>query len=110
MYFDFGRNNQIKNTLSLDLNPETMGQGMIFMHELDHTIVGKSLSDINSNILPGDVVRRVNQIRRQLGPSYGQRAAYDPTVIGDFNYVPFSSQSLEMLKSGVAPTIQYMKF
>src|SRR5690606_35292094 len=71
---------------SSDLNPLTNDIGMVFFHELGHTPVGGGLHDpigagMDGDIYPGPNVRRVNQTRRQLGPSFGQRMIYNPVNI-----------------------------
>jgi len=83
-----------------ELNKETMGYGLVFLHELVHSILGQSY--FNSPTILSDpprgtqgtgvVVDFINKIRAQLGPAYGQRTNYEaqPTNAG-FNYIPFNS-------------------
>ena len=71
-----------------DLNNTTMGFALSFMHELYHTNVGGDLTDPekgNRATQTGDVVDKVNNIRSELGDSYGQRTAYGIRPIVPFN-------------------------
>ena len=65
--------NSFLNGASKGLNPKTLGFGITLIHELKHTIIGGGLRDKGRQ---GPVVRGVNIIRSELGPSYGQRQSY----------------------------------
>ena len=83
------------------LNPETMGYGMVFLHEFSHTVLGGSLKDNYKGDNPGDVVNKMNQIRSELnalGGNYGQRMAYPCKTIPDGNYIPFDMYSYRRYK------------
>lgn len=86
------------NGTPADLNRETMGYGIVFLHELTHTDLGQSyhnsstpLVDPSSGTGTGFVVDYMNRIRAQLGPDYGQRTNYAALQgFGDY-YIPFNS-------------------
>ena len=91
--------NEVKSFVdgaSADLNPKTMGFGMMFMHELLHTDVGISTlhgSEAYSWGQTGTVVNVMNSIRGQLGESYGQRLSYIGLNEEGVTYVPFDASS-----------------
>ena len=100
--------------LSQDLHKEAFGPGITFFHELGHTAYGGGLADPGgeeAKITSGEIEIIPNKIRRQLGPSYGQRKAYDHTIIntefGPSKYLPFSEQALRQIKAGKIPTSSY---
>jgi len=78
------------------LNKETMGYGMVFLHEFLHTGLGGNLSD-------RDVVPKMNGIRGQLGADFGQRMSYETIPLGGYNYMPFDSGSKSYLGKGISP-------
>lgn len=84
-----------KWAISGDLDPRTMGWGMTFLHELNHTslVPGGPYEDNYGKDNPtGDVVDRLNKVRRELGPRFGQRKNYVPRFISEesyFNYIDF---------------------
>ena len=83
------------------LNPETMGYGMVFLHEFSHTVLGGSMKDNYEGDNPGDVVNKMNQIRTELnvlGGNYGQRMAYPCNPIPEGNYIPFDVYSYRRYK------------
>lgn len=108
-------------TPSAGLNPLTNDIGMVFFHELGHTPVGGGHHDpvgagTDGNFSAGPNVRRVNKIRRQLGPSYGQRMIYNdiginhsPTNKSGDVYSPYSQQSLNQLRNGQTPTSLFLQ-
>jgi RHS repeat-associated protein len=89
---------------SKDLNSKTMGFGMVFLHELDHTDLGsKATHSIGEKTVFGTVgstVERMNRIRSQMCSDYGQRMSYMPDKNG---YIPFSSTSLTQSQMGWQP-------
>jgi RHS repeat-associated protein len=105
---------------SSDINPLTNDIGMTFLHELGHTPVGGGYHDpigigADGSFTPGPNVNRINTVRRQLGPSFGQRMIYNDIGINftPFNkkgdiYSPYSNQSLNQLRSGQTPTSMYL--
>jgi len=81
------------NNTPSELNNETLGYGMTFMHELRHTSHGGQAIDPSNRAdtqSTGPVVDRVNQYRSELGRSYGQRGHYNPKVSGSRQYVNFN--------------------
>ena len=98
----------IKNTHNLD--PRTLGWGMTFLHELYHTGPGGSLKDAINLYGTGDVVDRMNVIRKELNENnnnrFGQRLSYKsitPDEDGYVSFIPFDSSSLENIKRGDNP-------
>jgi RHS repeat-associated protein len=79
------------------LDPRTLGFGLTFLHELNHTSLGalyhgssSILTDPKSGTATGPVVDHINAIRRELGPSFGQRDQYlGVSVGGNKAYIPF---------------------
>jgi|GEM_PF-2662273 hypothetical protein len=102
----------MRNT-SRDLNKTTSGFALTFLHELSHTLIGGNFEDPGMKVRfePGDVEEKINKIRKQLGPSYGQRLSYffEGTNSGN-RYVPFSQEALRELKKGNDPTSSYIKW
>ena len=76
-------NTQIES-VSDNLNSKTLGYGMTFLHELQHTDLGGNLSDTKKEFAKGPTVERVNTIREELDNNpnstnqkqYGIRKAY----------------------------------
>jgi len=76
-------NERAKN-VSAGLNPETLGIGLTFFHELQHTAAFGTKKDplVAATGITGEVVDHVNTIRRELdansvfGPLYLQRIQY----------------------------------
>ena len=60
------------------LDKTTQGYGMTFLHELQHTTFGMNSEHQESNYLNGNdpYVQYENKIRRELGPSFGERIHY----------------------------------
>jgi len=76
---------------SVNVDNRTLGWGMTFMHELNHTQVGGGLRDTPGN--PGPLVSQMNIIRFELntlGGNYGQRLDYQASGIGGNAYLPFN--------------------
>lgn len=66
------KSNQIKSN---NLDKETLGWGMTFLHELYHTGPGGSLIDTDALYGTGGVVDAMNVIRKELnaqGKNFGQ--------------------------------------
>jgi RHS repeat-associated protein len=86
------------------LNPETMGYGMTFLHELDHTKLGvnktgHSTAEKTQFGIIGPTLKTMNTIRSELGADYGERYSYRPQNINDgYQYIPFSHTSERMLR------------
>lgn len=105
-------------TPSPDLNSLTNDIGMVFFHELGHTPVGGGRHDpmgagTDGDVVPGPNVRNVNRIRRQLGPSFGQRMIYNSVNIVDLvkkevrAYDAFSRSTLRTLRKGKDPSSMF---
>jgi len=93
------------------LDNTTLGWGMTFMHEINHTNVGGGLPDAPYN--PGPVVTIMNTIRSELnaqGGNYGQRLEYFGTPIGSNIYLPFNSASQSLINGGIIPIMPTDKF
>ncbi len=83
-----------------------MGYGMVFLHELSHTALGKSfynsssrLIDIDGTVM-GQVVPKMNVIRSELGANFGQRTQYAAQRgIGNLFYIPFGNQRITFIKT-----------
>ena len=101
-------NDFINNTNNLD--KETLGWGMTFLHELYHTGPGGSLIDTDALYGTGGVVDAMNVIRKELnaqGKNFGQRLNYKsiiPYEGGTISYIPFDERSLNSIKAGIAPS------
>lgn len=93
------------------VNPATLGWGMTFMHEVLHSNVGGGLSDPRTSTfgLTGQVVDRMNTIRAQLGPDYGQRLSYSALPIGGYAYLPFAPIAKMMLDQNRIPSSYYIR-
>ena len=101
-------NDFINNTNNLD--KETLGWGMTFLHELYHTGPGGSLIDPDALYGTGGVVDAMNVIRKELnaqGKNFGQRLNYKsiiPYEGGTISYIPFDESSLNSIEAGFAPS------
>ncbi len=98
-------NNQINGFINgaTGVNNKTMGFGMTFLHELDHTALGSGNDDSKGLGKTGDVVDRMNIIRSQMGESWGQRLSYSALKQNGRSYIPMSPMSLSEIKDGRAP-------
>ncbi|MEM8940361.1 MAG: RHS repeat-associated core domain-containing protein [Bacteroidota bacterium] len=111
--FDISEVNTLMGKASSDLDPTTVGPALVFLHELGHTGVGGSRDDpsrADSPMKAGPNPRKINRMRRQLGKSFGIRAAYGVTRVGRNVYMPFSKKALRRLKKGKAPRGKFLKF
>ena len=109
---DFDQIERYMNGVQGGLNPETMGYGMVFLHEFSHTLIGGNMSDTPGT--PGPVVEKINAIRAELneqGGNYGQRMNYYSTLINGRNYLPFDVTSMKFLKIGqISGGCKYIEF
>jgi len=104
---------QVQGAASVGLNSETVGMGMIFIHELGHTVLGgEKIDPSNYNSYSSGANEGVsNKIRRQMGSSWGQRESYMTHRAPDgHNYMPFDLKAEKDLKSGKVPTTLFLKF
>ncbi len=114
MLIDAGQINDFISGTSSDLDNRTMGFGMTFLHELNHTSIGGGLKDDKSAFgNTGAVVNRMNTIRGELGSSFGQRTSYmglsfSPTKNPVF--IPFNMASKNMLNQGRIPSRGVIKY
>ena len=92
-----------------NLDSRTLGWGMVFFHESRHTKFGGSENDVIGGFGTGNVVDFMNRIRKELGPSFGERLNYEAIPIGSKSYIPFDSSSFFDLKRGYKPS-QKSKF
>lgn len=100
---------QIQNFIdnSVNVNNETLGYGMAFLHELHHTALGieePHHEELHEFGKTGYVVDRMNKIRQQLGVDYGIRSSYIPTWPILINkklmcFFPFNKLTLDKLKN-----------
>ena len=101
-------NDFINNTNNLD--KETLGWGMTFLHELYHTGPVGSLIDPDALYGTGGVVDAMNVIRKELnaqGKNFGQRLNYKSVIPyegGTISYIPFDESSLNSIEAGFAPS------
>lgn len=79
---------------SENVNDKTLGYGMVFLHELNHTESGNDLSDNTSPGNPtGDNVDMMNIIRNEMGSDWGERTSYK-RING---FMPFDTNTLDQL-------------
>jgi len=107
---------------SPDLNPLTNGIGMTFLHELGHTPVGGGKHDPigeggDGFQSEGTNERAINKVRRELGPSFGQRMIYNDFRINMSRenvkgqvFRAYSPISLQQLRNGQTPTTMFSTF
>jgi RHS repeat-associated protein len=89
----------IQGTVGLD--NRTLGWGMTFFHESFHTDLGGGLKDYpNYDGYPGPVEEKMNVIRQELGPNWGQRMTYNaPPMFGQY-CIPFNKDAYNLLQKG----------
>lgn len=98
---------------SNDLDSRTMGYGMTFLHELGHTKIGgnrRDYYDFESHGLFGQTgpnVDYMNQIRRELGPRFGERFSYG--YYENIPYLPFGFVSFDEILRGKNPTQSFVR-
>lgn len=101
------------NGTSKDINSKTLGYGMTFMHEIQHTTLGGSHKDDKTAFgKTGPVVDKMNKIRGELGSDFGQRTSYQALIIsGGGTFIPFSSKAFNVMQGGISPylTGSYIK-
>jgi len=120
IHFDHLEVGIVQGAVSPGLNKETVGAGMIFLHELGHTVLGGEKLDPSSrtSYAAGANERLGNRIRRQMGTynwfgssNWGQREAYNTFGAPDGHYyMPFDKKAEEDLKNGKVPTSKFLKF
>ena len=93
------------------VNDKTMGYGMVFLHELNHTESGNDLSDNDSSGNPtGDNVDMMNKIRKEMGADWGQRKSYKriqgffPFDSNTYNQLTDPNQSMDLSSRFIFPT------
>jgi len=111
LQLDFSQLSTFVKGTSSDLDSRAYGFGINFFHELGHTRVGGRMLD-GGHMVAGPNVQNVNEIRRQLGPKFGQRQVYNQFIVsGDKSneYHAFTKAALEALVAGKIPSGGYVK-
>ncbi len=94
MFISQEQSEMLQFELSPDLNRHTVSIGMVFFHELGHTILGGNLDDPPEGSTDQSPADRIpNKIRRQMGRDWGQQTSYNPFEVEDENYIPMSEES-----------------
>ncbi|MDO6812238.1 DUF6443 domain-containing protein [Tenacibaculum soleae] len=95
-----------------NMNKTSLGFGMTFLHEMQHSAFGLGVGDDKSAFgRTGKVVDRMNTIRKELGSSYGQRTSYmGMNLGGSKTYIPFDKGAKRRLSSGSTPSSKSQKF
>lgn len=82
---------------------------MSVLHEMGHTFLhGKLLhsdAEMNGFGVIGDIDKRMNQIRREMGQSWGQRLSYTYVNVNGYNYTPMTNASLKAIQN-VLPALR----
>jgi hypothetical protein len=111
--------NQINKFIngSNNVNNNTLGYGMTFLHEMHHSALGLGVGDDKSTFgATGGVVDRMNLIRGQLSnqsfiQSYGTRTSYQAKGFrGGKAYLPMGPGSYKRLNGNMKPTTASQKF
>lgn len=86
-----------------ELDSRTMGYGMVFLHELTHTVLGGNMKDPDSkdSYLPGETIEFMNRIREELDKAnngvqhktYGKRLSHLGTIENGIVYLPFQDHN-----------------
>jgi len=75
---------------SVNVSSLTMGMGMTFLHELNHTPIVPNQTQDDYHLGLGRTVFHMNQIRRELGVNrFGQRTSYGHTEDNRGLFIPF---------------------
>lgn len=94
---------------SKDLNKMTAGLGMSVLHEMGHTFLHGRLEHSNAEITQfgviGAIDQRMNQIRKEMGASWGQRLSYTYVNVNGYNYTPMTNASLKAIQN-VLPALK----
>ena len=111
--------NQINSFIngSNNVNQNTLGYGLTFLHEMHHSALGLGVGDDKSKFgATGGVVDRLNTMRSQLSnqsfmQSYGQRTSYQARGFsGGKAYLPMDAGSYTRLNGNRKPTTASQKF
>ncbi|MDB9837145.1 hypothetical protein OAC51_09650, partial [Flavobacteriaceae bacterium] len=106
--------NQIESFMNgaRNLNSETLGYGMTFLHEMHHSALGLGVGDDRSRLgSTGGVVDRLNVIRSELGSDYGQRTSYRAIRFnGGNSFLPMGTGALNNLQNSILPSTSNHKF
>ncbi|MBL0267866.1 MAG: hypothetical protein IPP99_04105 [Chitinophagaceae bacterium] len=88
---------------SKDLNKMTSGMGMTALHEMGHTFLHGKLPHSDAEMkkfgVIGDIDKRMNQIRSEMGVNWGQRLSYTYLGVQGYNYTPMNSASLKAMQN-----------
>ena len=100
-----------------NVNKNTLGYGMTFLHEMHHSALGLGVGDDKSKFgATGGVVDRMNLIRGELSnqsfmQSYGTRTSYKArSFSGGKAYLPMGQGSFKRLNGNRKPTTASQKF
>jgi len=95
-----------------NVNSNTLGYGMTFLHEMHHSALGLAVGDDKSSFgSTGGVVDRLNIIRSELGSDYGQRTSYKGVRFnGGRSFIPMGVGALNSLKNNTPPSTANHKF
>ena len=128
--FMYGDSKEKRNTINInfdqiqdfidgtsdDLNKLTYGYGMNLLHELGHTEMFGAMEDLTLTQDPGNNVRNVNKIRREMSKAtdsdFGQRVSYKTGVVrGDagYQYERFSKHAASQLDNFAKPNYGYVR-
>ncbi|WP_343669073.1 DUF6443 domain-containing protein [Chitinophaga sp.] len=98
--------NQIERLVegtSSDLDPMTVGIGMVVLHEMEHTFLFNNRTHNEyTKLYLGNIDRsdeRGNRIRAELGKKWGQRLSYKLERFGRYSYLPMSKSALQLLQT-----------
>ena len=68
---------------------------MVALHETGHTFLHENQlhtdAELNNFGVIGDIDKRMNQIRSELGPRWGQRLSYTYLNVNGYNYTPMTN-------------------
>ncbi|MEW7289015.1 DUF6443 domain-containing protein [Aquimarina sp. 2304DJ70-9] len=102
---------------SNNVNKNTLGYGMTFLHEMHHSALGLGVGDDKSKFgATGGVVDRMNLIRGELSnqsftQSYGTRTSYKARGFSSGKaYLPMGQGSFKRLNGNRKPTTASQKF
>ena len=100
---------------SSDLDKNTMGLGMVFIHELLHTPLG--LNERDGTVTFGElgpIVKEENKIRQELSDvynsNYGIRSSYPSIVVNGSRFLPMSTNSKTLLGKYTVPSFGVIKY
>lgn len=110
LFYDGTQTEYFMDNLVGTEDKSTVGHGLTFLHEVQHTRVGGGIGDkaLFSFLRPyyakGPTVSRINKMRRELG--LPERESYSPMSAGTgrYDYIPFSKEAKKAIKKRKTPT------